>query len=373
MNNLNSNSNITVGFIGLGLIGGSIAKRLKSQFNNINIIAYNRSTTALDMALSEGTISESTTTIDSTFSKCDYIFLCAPVEYNIEYLSKLKGLIKPECIITDVGSVKANIHKAVTELDLDKNFIGGHPMAGSEKTGYANSTPFLLENAFYAITKTAYTDDNALDNFIFLIEATGAIPVIMDYNSHDYTVAAISHLPHLIASSLVNLVKESDNTDGHMKQIAAGGFKDITRIASSSPEMWQQICSTNCTNIVNLLDKYIISLTDIRDNLNLNTHNYIYNMFESSREYRNSFSNRESGLIKKDYSLCCDIIDETGAISSVALLLSNMNINIKNIGIVHNREHEEGVLKIIFNSSTDVQRAGEILTKHGYTVYYRGD
>ncbi len=371
MNTLNKDSKFTIGFIGLGLIGGCIAKRLKSQFNNINIIAYNRSMPALDMAILDGTISRAITDIDDSFAECDYIFLCAPVEYNIQYLSKLKDIIKSDCIITDVGSVKANIHEAVIKLGLEANFIGGHPMAGSEKTGYANATPFLLENAFYAITKTAKTDDISLDNFSYLVESTGAIPIIMDYNNHDYTVAAISHLPHLIASSLVNLVKESDDEEGHMKQIAAGGFKDITRIASSSPEMWQQICSTNDSNIIKLLDKYIASLTDIKENLKLHTDNYVYNMFETSREYRNSFSNNGSGPIKKDYSLCCDIIDETGALSSVALLLSNMKINIKNIGIVHNREHEEGVLKIVFNNDEDVKRAGDILVKHGYTVYYR--
>lgn len=371
MDKLNKNSKLTIGFIGLGLIGGCIAKRLKKQFDNITIVAYNRSLPALDMALEEGILSQAVTTIDDTFSKCDYIFLCAPVEYNIQYLSLLKDIIKPECVITDVGSVKSNIHEAVIKLDLEDNFIGGHPMAGSEKTGYANSTPFLLENAFYAITKTSKTNASTLNNFSKLVEATGAIPIIMDYETHDYTVAAISHLPHLIASSLVNLVKESDDSEGHMKQIAAGGFKDITRIASSSPEMWQQICSTNDANIVKLLDKYILSLQDIRENLTNRTENYVYNMFETSREYRNTFSNSGSGPIKKDYSLCCDIIDETGALSSVALLLSNMRINIKNIGIVHNREHEEGVLKIVFNNDDDVKRAGEVLTKHGYTVYYR--
>ena len=371
MNTLNKDSKLTIGFIGFGLIGGCIAKRLKIQFSNLDIIAYNRSQASLDLALNEGTISKAVTNVDESFSECDYIFLCAPVENNINYLKQLKSIIKSTCIITDVGSVKSNIHHAVIELGLEGNFIGGHPMAGSEKTGYCNATPFLLENAFYAITKTSMTSDSSLKDFTYLVESTGAIPIIMDYATHDYTVAAISHLPHLIASSLVNLVKEYDDDEGHMKQIAAGGFKDITRIASSSPEMWQQICSTNGSNIINLLEKYISSLVTIKENLQAKTENYVFNMFESSREYRNSFSNTGSGLIKKDYSLCCDIIDETGAISSVALLLSNMRINIKNIGIVHNREHEEGVLKIVFNNDEDVRNAGDILNKHGYTVYYR--
>lgn len=367
---INEESDFTVGFIGIGLIGGSIAKRLRQKFKNINIIAYNRSPAPLEQAVFEGVVTTAATSIDDTFKKCDFIFLCTPVEYNAYYLEILKEHISPKCIITDVGSVKSNIHKAVRDLGLEKQFIGGHPMAGSEKTGYANSSSFLLENAYYAVTKTDYTKEIDLNNLLTLINSTGAIAVVLDYRQHDYVVAAISHLPHLIASSLVNLVKDSDDEAEHMKRIAAGGFKDITRIASSSPEMWQQICDTNSDNIVTLLDKYIESLQDIRNNLSENCEDYIYNMFEKSREYRNSFSDNISGPIRKIPYLCCDIIDEAGAISSVALLLANNRINIKNIGIIHNREYENGVLKIIFTNNDDVQLAGEVLTHHGYTVYY---
>lgn len=370
MNKLDTSSPFTVGFIGLGLIGGSIAKRLSMKFDNITIIGYNRSQSSLDIALSEHVLTTGVSEIGDNFNNCDFIFLCTPVEYNVEYLKQLKGHIKPGCIITDVGSVKSNIHAAVIELGMEDCFIGGHPMAGSEKTGYVSSTPFLLENAFYALTKTSLTTHKDLENLSTMVEAMGAIPVILDYDRHDYVVAAISHLPHLIASSLVNLVKDNDDNDEHMKQIAAGGFKDITRIASSSPEMWQQICDSNSDNICELLHKYIESLEEICDNLSSHSTRYVYNMFEKSRDYRNSFSGSGMGPIKKIHYLCCDIIDQAGAISSVALLLANNRINIKNIGIVHNREHEEGVLKIVFNNDEDVSLAGKVLTNHGYTVYY---
>lgn len=371
MTTINKNSRFTVGFIGIGLIGGSIAQRLRAQFPNITLIAYNRSRPPLDLALANRTISKAVSSIDETFSACDYIFLCTPVEYNADYLSMLKPLIKQGCIITDVGSVKGNIHKTVKQLHMEDCFIGGHPMAGSEKTGYGNASPYLFENAFYALTKTSKTKNEDLSNLTFLVEALGAIPVVLDYAQHDYVVAAISHLPHLIASSLVNLVKDSDDREEHMKKIAAGGFKDITRIASSSPEMWEQICNVNSENIVKLLGDYISSLEKIKKHLEENTQHYIYDLFSKSRDYRDSFADSSSGLIKKTYSLCCDIIDEAGAISSVALLLANHQISIQNIGIVHNREFEHGVLNINFHSDDDVQKAGKVLTGHGYTVYYR--
>src|SRR5574344_1574404 len=145
---------LTIGFIGLGLIGGSIAKGIRHKYKNFTIIAYNRSERSRIMAKDDGTATIVTDQIDENFSNCDYIFLCTPVEHNVIYLEQLKDLIKDDCIITDVGSVKQNIHKSVECLNMTRNFIGGHPMAGSEKTGYENSNIYLLENAYYALTPT---------------------------------------------------------------------------------------------------------------------------------------------------------------------------------------------------------------------------
>ena len=145
--------------------------------------------------------------------------------------------------------------------------MGGHPMAGSEKTGYENATDHLLENAYYIVTPTALSSETDADRIVAVAKLIGSIPIVLDYHEHDRIVAAISHLPHLIASSLVNLVKDSDTHDELMKRLAAGGFKDITRIASSSPEMWEQICMTNTGNIIDMMGDYIASLKQILHSL----------------------------------------------------------------------------------------------------------
>lgn len=360
---------LNIGFIGLGLIGGSIAKALKKYHPNHKIIVYNRSKQARNLALSDKIADITTDKIDENFSNCDYIFLCTPVEHNITYLDVLKKLIKSDCIITDVGSVKGNIHRAVKEKEITKNFIGGHPMAGSEKTGYENSSALILENAYYAITPSDDVSKEKTDEFYKIIESIKAVPVVLDYNEHDYSVAAISHVPHLIASGLVNLVEDNDSENETMKLLAAGGFKDITRIASSSPDMWQQICLANNDNIANLLDKYIKSLEEIKEAVSNKEPDYIFKLMEKSRTYRNSFNDKKNSLISKSYRLYCDIEDESGAISLIATLLAIKSISIKNIGIVHNREHEEGVLRIEFYSDEAVNKAVEILTKANYTIY----
>ena len=265
-----------IGFIGLGLIGGSIAKKLHALHPELTMIATAHHAETVAEAFKEHLIINNTPCELKDFADCDYIFLCTPTKKNIEYLQQLKDVISPDCIITDVGSVKSEIHREVIRLCLEANFIGGHPMAGSEKTGLSNASETLLENAYYILTPTAQTDPAALEDFKGLVASLGAIPMVLDYEQHDYATAAISHLPHLVASSLVNLVKDSDSPAETMKQVAAGGFKDITRIASSSPEMWEQICMTNSEPIADMLERYIDSLQDILSEIKGHQGNAIY-------------------------------------------------------------------------------------------------
>ena len=360
-----------IGFVGLGLIGGSIAKAIRYFYPDIKIVATSGRKETVDLALSENIIDEGCYEVGETFSKCDYIFLCAPVSFNAKYLADLKPIIKTDCIITDVGSTKTDIHTRVSELDMESNFIGGHPMAGSEKTGLDNSKRHLIENAYYVVTPTSKVSTEAVEDYVEFIGSLKALPLVLDYKQHDYITAAISHLPHLIAAGLVNLVKHNDSEEQYMKKVAAGGFKDITRIASSSPIMWEQICVTNHENISELLGKYIESMQEIKDSLDSVRGQDIYDLFEESRDYRNSITDVSHGPIKKAYALYVDLVDETGGIATVATILACNQINLKNIGIVNNREFEEAVLKIEFYEEEPCKKAAALLDKHRYTVYER--
>jgi len=360
---------LTIGFVGLGLIGGSIARILKKVHPEYTLIAYNRSKPSLEAAHADGVIDIIAADIDSTFSQCDYIFLCTPVEYNSQYLSKLKPFVKEGGIVTDVGSVKGFIHKTVKELDMEGMFIGGHPMAGSEKTGYASASDSLLENAYYAITPTPYTKPEVIEEYQSFVRDMGAIPVVLDYNVHDHSVAGISHLPHVIASTLVNVVKNADNDVETMKMLAAGGFKDITRIASSSAEMWEQICMTNTEEICKLIDMFDSALLSFKDAISSHDNKTVHSLFDSAKEYRDSINTTSKGLIKQAYVFHCDLLDEDGAIAKVAMILALKHISIKNIGIIHNREYEQGVLRIEFYDNESLSLAYDELSSHGYTIY----
>lgn len=361
-------SQLTCGFIGLGLIGGSIAKSLKAADASIQIIAYDTNESTLKQAFIDKTADIVSNTLDEHFGTCDYLFLCAPVSHNDENLEKIKEIISPATVLTDVGSVKTPIHEHIEALGLTNQFIGGHPMAGSERTGYINSKPLLLQNAYYILTPSEQTDYDKIMAYQNLVIKMGAIPLIMTYKEHDFVTAGISHLPHLVAATLVNLVKETDSEDGIMKLIAAGGFKDITRIASSSPVMWEQICMTNSENIKKFLSLYISSLKEVLEKLEYQDEQSIYELFNDARTYRDSFISASSGPIKRIFDITIEIADKPGALASIATLLASHNISIRNIGITHNREAAEGAMRIEFYDNEAMEKAKTILSLNHYQI-----
>ena len=361
----------TIGFIGLGLIGGSIAKTIRKFHPDYRLIAFDKDRSALAEAVSLNVINGICDIEDEQLYNCDYLFLCAPVEFNVEYMEKIKASLGENCILTDVGSVKNIIHEKVTELGLEGRFIGGHPMAGSERSGFSNSSDHLLENAYYIITPGGEVALEKISDFTELISSLGAIPLVITAEEHDFITAGVSHLPHIVASALVNLVNLLDNDAQYMKMIAAGGFRDITRIASSSPVMWEQICLENQKNISTVLDEFIRMLIQIRCSIDNKEADNIFDMFASSKDYRDSIDIIDNSLIPRSYVLYIDVADEAGAIATIATILATEKVNIKNIGIIHNREFEDGVLKIEYYTDAALEQAKVLLTKRNYKICER--
>ncbi len=360
-----------ISFIGLGLIGGSIAKTLKRVSPQIKLYAVSGHQSTITQAYQAGIIENSKMLSLHEISDSDYIFLCTPVQQNLFYLTQLKEIIAPHTVLTDVGSVKGDIHRAAVKAGLEAHFIGGHPMAGSEKTGFAAATPYLLENAYYILTPSSKAEKQQVSRLRDLVSSLGAIPLVLDYDLHDFATAAISHLPHVLAYSLVNLVKEIDDSEYTMKTIAAGGFRDMTRIAASSPIMWQDICLSNKEQVLRLIDLFAAQLTKLRSFIEAESKEDMNAYFANAKDYRDSLTIRQSGSIQPVFELYCDLIDEVGGIATLATLLASNGINIKNIGIVHNREFEDGVLHIELYDQTSLNTTAVLLKKYHYTVYER--
>ena len=365
-------SGLKLGFIGFGLIGGSIAKAIKKQDASYRVLVYSRRVNPdLEVGVSDGIIDEIVYEIDEHFSDCDVIFLCAPVRKIIELLPQVKAVASDKCIITDVGSVKGEIVNAAKDLGMSAKFIGGHPMAGSEKTGYANATEILLENAFYLLTPTTENSDSDVALLKKIVGMTGATCVILDSKRHDQITAAISHVPHLLAVALVNLVRAHDDEEQTLKTFAAGGFRDITRIASSSPQMWEEICLTNSDSIEALLTELEKLISDYRQEIHKRDGAAIYDAFESAGDYRSSLPKKKNGLVGRTHELFVNIDDRAGAIATIATILSVGGLSIRNIGIINNREFADGVLRIELTSDEDLSRAKELLLQNRYDIVDR--
>lgn len=276
-----------IGIAGLGLIGGSLAKAVKKYIKDTEIIAYNRNPEPLITALNEGIIDHYTTSIDDSFSGCTIIFICTPVSTLKEVAHGLFSHAGKDCIITDVGSTKANIFREISSIE-GINYIGGHPMAGSEKIGYGAANADLFLNARYIITPMESTAPAHIAFLEYFIKTIGAVPVILDPDIHDYAAGAISHVPHVIASSIVNTVERLDK-DSTMKTLAAGGFKDITRIASSSPFVWASISMENKEKIIALLDEFEKEIHLYKDFLLRDNYTEVENFFSNAKAYRDQF------------------------------------------------------------------------------------
>lgn len=360
-----------IGIIGLGLIGGSLAKALKNRCHVQKIVAFNRHSDVLKLALKEGVIDEYATDITNIFENCDIIFICTPVDKIFEYAQKLLPFVRKDCIITDVGSTKNSIYKQIKTISDKVTFIGGHPMTGSEKFRYQASKEHLFENAYYIITPGDSVSDEKINCFKSMIETIGAIPVVVSSEEHDYIVASISHVPHIIASTLVNNVNLLDTKQKHMHLLAAGGFKDITRIASSSPDMWESICADNKDKILDVLTSFESLIKQIKQNIQEENHAALWNHFEHARTYRDSFTTITPASYVKRYEITVDVLDKPGSIAIIAVLFSSNNINIKNMSIVNNREQDTGVLNFAFDSEEQRQKSIQLLKDMNYEVYIK--
>ncbi|HBN82436.1 MAG TPA: prephenate dehydrogenase/arogenate dehydrogenase family protein [Clostridiales bacterium] len=369
-----------VGLVGLGFMGGSLAKGIKKKCPDHKITAYDKDVSVSMQAFEEKIIDyvaqlpgadellpEGLST--GTFESCDIVFICTPVHTVIPVIQKLQGHLKQGCILTDIGSTKGEIVEQVDRLHLEYPFIGGHPMTGSEKKGFEYSIDILLENAYYLITPSRNADSFSIQLLTNLLKSIGALVIVIKPDTHDYVTAAISHVPHVIASSLVNTVLKNDLSNKLMHTLAAGGFRDITRIASSSPEIWTDISISNKEHILQLLHAFECELASFREHLKANEDELIHKFFTQAKQYRDSFEFRTTGVIQPVFEFSVSVEDRPGMIAHIATLLAKEDISIKNIGIVNNREGFEGALRIEFYSLESMNHAYQVLKKRNYTVH----
>jgi prephenate dehydrogenase len=275
--------------IGLGLIGGSFALNLKLNGFPGKVVAVDINPEAIEKGIDRGVID--TGSIKTSIAKdSDLIVLAVPVGVYREVLEQLIPYISNKTIVTDLGSVKGHLVYMCEELLKDiAPFVGGHPIAGTEKSGVENAVENLFNGAKFIVTPTKNTDREALRKIKTLWEKLGSTVIEMDPFYHDKVFAAVSHLPHVVAYSIVNAIsKLSIELSTDLFKFTGGGFRDFTRIAMSDPVMWRDICVENRKNILKALRTFKSSIEEIEKLIEKNDKESLKNFFESSREKRSS-------------------------------------------------------------------------------------
>lgn len=355
--------NITI--VGVGMIGGSLGLAIKRKFPHVTITGIS-SEGALEGALKTNAIDYgfAKSELEKGLAEADLVFLCNPIAKILDLIPNVANAVKNGVLVTDVGSTKRTIVDCANQcFKGQKYFLGGHPMAGSEGRGIQHADALLFENSIYVLTPQQNIPVSITQHFGNLLESIGAKVLFINPITHDKVAAAISHLPQILAVTLVNLVAKYEKDSPFYLKLAAGGFRDMTRIASSPYDIWKDILDTNHNEISKFIDEFIVTLRHNQKHL---TDEDLAGSFQDAALHRLSIPRDTKGFLRPHYDLSIRVEDKPGVIAEISTALAKNNINIKDIEVLKVREGDSGTIRISLETPEDRQQAQLILKKIGY-------
>ncbi len=362
-----------IAIVGLGLIGGSLAAALKRKKLAVKIIGIDHKD-VIDKALSQGLINQGyeLNLIDKALEEAELIILATPIKGILELLSTIGDIIKNAALVTDVGSTKDEIvYAAHKYLPDGVHFLGGHPMTGAEKSGLDNADPFLFENAVYILTENQSVPIELVEKLVNTLEAVGAKIIFLPAKLHDEIAAVVSHLPQILAVTLMQYASRLNLDNSVYLKLAAGGFRDMTRVASSPYAVWADILKSNKENIVSTIEQFIDELTTVKEMLLIP--GKMESLFAKAAKNRLSIPKDTRGFLKPQYDISVVVEDTPGVFASISSTLFNEKINIKDVEVLKIREGDGGTMRLAFESETDRERAIAHLLNIGFQVSKRGE
>lgn len=371
----------SISIVGLGLIGGSLAKalRLKGYLGVLN--GFDPDPQTLVQARQSGLF----TIVDAVPGKngdnaentggavSELVVIAVPLGKVREAMISALPLIGPGTVVMDVGSVKGTVHDTAVDVLTGTGaiFVGGHPMAGSEKGGFNAGSPILFENAYFFLTPDAHFEGlvrgvQPVDLLKQMILKLGALPVITEPKAHDALTARLSHLPHLTASILVEVFAASLPTD--QLKFAGGGFRDSTRIAMGDPSLWRDIFVHNRSEVISSIDTLVDGLMRFKKNLqDVEDQAIVETLGEAQRLRSGLITIRPSEEVSL-YPLRLELEDRPGILAEVTKLLADHQLDIKDLALDHSRENQRGAFTLSFASNADRLTAASLLKASGIGI-----
>jgi len=356
---------VNVLIIGVGLIGGSLGLALSNSPLVARVIGVDDDRT-IEQAVAMGAIDRGGS-LEKETGLADVIFLCTPIATFGGIIDRIKPFLKNGVIVSDVGSTKQEVMQLLAQLPEEVYKIGGHPMAGSEIKGINGADRYLFENAAYILTPLPGTPVEILGFMKELLACTGAHIKLLTAGRHDELVAAISHIPHLAAVTLVNLTRGEEE---HL-MMAAGGFRDTTRIASSNPELWENIIFSNQDIIVDKLETLIEDLNNLKTAIRAGDRAKVVHELSCAKETRDRIPLVHRGIMPGFSDLVCIVPDKPGIIARLGTILQKKDINIVDIEILRVREGDGGTIRLGVPSPSAAVEAVAALQANGIKAWVR--
>ena len=356
----------TVGILGTGLIGGSLGLALREEGAAARVVGYDADAAMLQLALSRGAIDEAAESAEELAAACELIFVAVPVRAVAGVLTRIAPRLRPGATLSDVGSVKEPIAASAARiLPSHAHFIAGHPLAGSEQSGVGFADPGLFRGAYYVLTPSEDCDAGAYSRLHALLTALGARVIAMHPRQHDRAVSVISHLPHVMAMALMNLALERAE-EYPLLRLAAGGFRDMTRIAASDSALWLDILLENREAVLDSLREGAAAMLRIGELLERGEECELLRWMKRAGSGRQSMAPALGESLAGFYGVTLPVDDRPGVISDVTLAVGELGINIEDIELVHPLESGQGLLRLTFSGEEAAGRAARALRERGY-------
>lgn len=364
-----------VAVVGVGLIGGSIGLALKRAGAASRVIGIGRNPDRLALAKRMGAVDDVSTDLAAALD-ADIIILAMPVLKIIELGRRLAARAMRPVILTDVGSTKGEIMKQMDRAvrGTRASFVGVHPMAGGERAGVESASDRLFENAAVIVTPTRHTPRAARVKVEKMWRALGGKVLSMPPEEHDTACAFVSHLPHLVAFSLVGALAAKAGRGPRSRRLyglCAGGFRDTTRIAESDPSVWFEIFKTNKRALVQASRKFERTYRAYARTAASGRERAIRALIERAGRVRRDIPRIGRGLLKASHELVVNVPDKPGMILALASPLAKRGVNIADIEVLHVREGEEGNIRLGFRTESERRAAARILRGKRLTVVFR--